>query len=424
MLAWSVADIAFGVRTSPLTWLASLAFWSIRFTPIALVSVALVVVVAVVGVLGVGNLSIEAARRRAGLVSQLRFAVTLQDLRTVVLLRRQLSQEKPRSRPWIRLGRGGRLPAVWRRDWQGIFRFPAGPTAAPGRCSGAVAGLSLGPDVARGHAPWSWWPGWPSTWPPTTRSSRWPRRSTTRPAGRASPRTAGASCWPTCPPPSSSWCSSARIAGGLRPAPWCRPKVVLALAPFMVLVAACAAVAGAAVSTTLGAPNPSSLHGARPRPAGRRAGGPAGASRRPSPWWPCCPCWPPATTPTWSRPAKVEQHRGLPRVRHLRGRHVAPLPEAEPPVSRRKRSDAPTRPRRPPDDEPDRPTRLEPTTEHDDDVDEPDEPTRSRRRAAQADRQADIPEGAVLVTSKLGKDYGDGMGLVGPRPGGRIPASW
>ena len=62
--------------------------------------------------LGIGNLSIEAARRRAGLVAQLRFAVTLQDMRTVVLLRRQLAQEKPRNRPWIRLRpRRGRLPA-------------------------------------------------------------------------------------------------------------------------------------------------------------------------------------------------------------------------------------------------------------------------------------------------------------------------
>ncbi len=41
-------------------------------------------------------------------------------------------------------------------------------------------------------------------------------------------------------------------------------KVVFALAPFMVVVAACGAVAGAAVSTTLGMPNPSSLLGLGP----------------------------------------------------------------------------------------------------------------------------------------------------------------
>ena len=134
-----MADIDFGVRTSPLTWLASLAFWSIRFTPIALVSVALVGVVAVLGVLGMGNLSIEAARRRAGLVSQLRFAVTLQDLRTVVLLRRQLSQEKPRSRPVD----------------------PPGPGSAPARGAGAATGR------ASSASRWSGWCAWPC-------SGRWP----------------------------------------------------------------------------------------------------------------------------------------------------------------------------------------------------------------------------------------------------------
>ena len=41
-----------------------------------------------------------------------RLAVTLQDVRTVVLLRRQLSQEKARRHPYIRLKRGGRLPVV------------------------------------------------------------------------------------------------------------------------------------------------------------------------------------------------------------------------------------------------------------------------------------------------------------------------
>ena len=75
------------------------------------------------------------ARRRAGLVAQLRFAVTLQDIRTVVLLRRQLSQETPRNRPWIPMKRGGRLPPIWRRDWQSYFRFPlvrARPDGRPG----------------------------------------------------------------------------------------------------------------------------------------------------------------------------------------------------------------------------------------------------------------------------------------------------
>jgi len=57
-----------------------------------------------------GRLSLEALARRSALVSQLKFAVTLQDIRTVVLLRRQLSQEHMREKPWFR------VPGVVRRD--------------------------------------------------------------------------------------------------------------------------------------------------------------------------------------------------------------------------------------------------------------------------------------------------------------------
>jgi hypothetical protein len=143
VLGWSALDVTASVRTSPMTWLGGLAFWSLRVTPVALVSAVLAFALAVVGVLSVANLSIEAARRRAGLVSQLRFAVTLQDLRTVVLLRRQLSQETPRNRPWIRIGRHGRTPQIWRRDWHSYLRFPL-PRVIRMATLGVVAGLSLG----------------------------------------------------------------------------------------------------------------------------------------------------------------------------------------------------------------------------------------------------------------------------------------
>lgn len=127
VIGWSVLDIVLGFRTSPLSWLASGAFWPIVITPLALIGVAVAVAVPVYGVARIGQLSTEAALRRAGLVAQLRFAVTLQDVRTVVLLRRQLSQEKPRMKPWIRIRRArtkSRVPAVWKRDWQSYFRFP------------------------------------------------------------------------------------------------------------------------------------------------------------------------------------------------------------------------------------------------------------------------------------------------------------
>ena len=70
-----------------------------------------------------GRLSLEAAERRTALVGQLRFAATVRDLRTVMVLRRQLVQEQHRTKPWFRLPR---IPhqTIWRRDLHGLLRFP------------------------------------------------------------------------------------------------------------------------------------------------------------------------------------------------------------------------------------------------------------------------------------------------------------
>jgi hypothetical protein len=80
------------------------------------------------GLASVGGTSLEQSLRRAGLVAQLRFAVTVQDLRTVILIRRQLAAELPRSRPWVALGpAAGGTPGsiVWRRGWRSFLRWPA-----------------------------------------------------------------------------------------------------------------------------------------------------------------------------------------------------------------------------------------------------------------------------------------------------------
>lgn len=144
LVAWSALDASLGAQTSPLSWLGSLALWELRFTPLALVAVALVALVVVLGLRGIGGTSIEQARRRAGLVSQLRFAVTMQDVRTVVLLRRQLAQEKPRTEPWLQLRYArGRLPATWRRDWQGFLRYPLVRVVRM-LALAVIAGLALG----------------------------------------------------------------------------------------------------------------------------------------------------------------------------------------------------------------------------------------------------------------------------------------
>ncbi len=84
---------------------------------------------------------------------------------------------------------------------------------------------------------------------------------------------------------------------------------------------------------------------------------------------------------------------------------MAPLPEAESPVSRRKRSDP--QPGLAPHDEADPDAEGVVEADDADEVDEVEEVEKPQPIA-----QADIPKGAVLVASKLGKDYGDGMGLV------------
>jgi len=151
LIGWSLAD-AFGAwATSPLTLLGGVAFWPLDVAPVTFAAPLLAAAAVAAGMGNLGGLSLEAARRRAGLVSQLRFAVTLQDVRTVVLLRRQLSQEKPRTRPWVRLGRRSRVPPVWRRDLQGYLRFPLVRFARMALL-GAVAGAALG-GMWRGTAP-------------------------------------------------------------------------------------------------------------------------------------------------------------------------------------------------------------------------------------------------------------------------------
>ena len=113
--------------------IGSLALWGMRQEPVDLIGAAVVVALSVVALALAGRLLVEPLVRRADLVSQLRFAVTMQDLRTVVLVRRQLRGERPRSRPWARRqrpprARGGHAAVhcrvVWQRGWRGLLRYP------------------------------------------------------------------------------------------------------------------------------------------------------------------------------------------------------------------------------------------------------------------------------------------------------------
>jgi hypothetical protein len=142
LVAWSAVDLAGQTETSPFTLLGRLAVAPLGFDGRSLLPVVLTLAAVPVALAGLAGTSIDDARRRAGLVAQLRFAVTLQDIRTVVLLRRQLAQETPRQRPWATMRRGGRTPPVWRRDWRCYLRFPVVRIARLGVLA-AVAGLGL-----------------------------------------------------------------------------------------------------------------------------------------------------------------------------------------------------------------------------------------------------------------------------------------
>lgn len=124
LLAWAVADVVDLLHWSPTGVVGTIPLWPLEFEPLALVSVALALGAVILGLLTLGGISLEAAERRTHLVGQLKFAATLQDLRTVMVLRRQLALELPRNRPWLAERSRGRLP-VWHRGVRGALRWPA-----------------------------------------------------------------------------------------------------------------------------------------------------------------------------------------------------------------------------------------------------------------------------------------------------------
>lgn len=134
--------------------IGSFALWGMRQEPGDLLAIGLVVVVSIAAIALAGRLRTEPLVRRGDLVSQLRFAVTMQDLRTVVLLRRQLRGERPRSQPWIRVGaRASGSPgrAIWRRGWRGLLRYPVSRLTRMAALSAAAGVASVA--VLRGTTP-------------------------------------------------------------------------------------------------------------------------------------------------------------------------------------------------------------------------------------------------------------------------------
>ncbi len=174
-LAWQAAvawgiwnDTASGLaRIAPGNLAGRLALWGISQRPIDVIAIVVAVAMAAAALALGGRLRVEALARRGELVSQLRFAATVQDLRTVVQLRRQLRSEMLRTRPWGQR-RHPRRPAatgapigrstsgdvdsvrhspvvVWRRDSRSLRRLPVARyvrialLAAIGGVGGALA---------------------------------------------------------------------------------------------------------------------------------------------------------------------------------------------------------------------------------------------------------------------------------------------
>jgi hypothetical protein len=119
VMGWSVADLVAGTATSPLSLIGRIGLAALPGdvrggSPAVAIAAGVALTAAVLGVAAarLGAMSLEAAEHRGRLAAQLRFALSLQDLRAVVLLRRRLAAEEPRPRPWLRLGDGGAAGAA------------------------------------------------------------------------------------------------------------------------------------------------------------------------------------------------------------------------------------------------------------------------------------------------------------------------
>jgi hypothetical protein len=142
LVLWSAGDLIGKLPLSPFTVVGHIAVWPLEPDWLAIIGVLLAAVLVVLGMRWVSGISLEAAERRTALVGQMRFAVTLQDLRTVLVLRRQLSQEHPRSKPWIRAARRTPKYPVWHRGVRSVARWPLSRIVRA-LLMAAIAGFSM-----------------------------------------------------------------------------------------------------------------------------------------------------------------------------------------------------------------------------------------------------------------------------------------
>ncbi len=139
----------------PFDTIGGVALWGVEADLVDAVGLVVIAGFTAAAIARCGGLRIEALVRRADLVSQLRFAATTQDLRTVVLLRRQLRAETMRQQPWGGVRRRRRATAspaaaVWQRGARSIRRFPV---ARLGRIAGLAAAGGIAAAIAYERAP-------------------------------------------------------------------------------------------------------------------------------------------------------------------------------------------------------------------------------------------------------------------------------
>ncbi len=124
LVGWAAIDVALTTTTSPSTMLGHLGLVPLTWSEFVVPGVLLALALPAIGLTVIGGVSLESAQRRSGLVGQLRFAATMQDVRTVMVLHRQLSQELPREHPRWRMPVRASALWCWQRDWQGVARWP------------------------------------------------------------------------------------------------------------------------------------------------------------------------------------------------------------------------------------------------------------------------------------------------------------
>ncbi len=126
VVLWSALDAYSTTAYFPGTWLGEL-FFSQKDVLFAAATVGIALLLLASGLYLAAGLSLEMLEYRARLVGTLRFAATMRDIRTVILLRRQLSGERSRGGRSIlsRVSLGAGLTAiVSKRSLESLFRWP------------------------------------------------------------------------------------------------------------------------------------------------------------------------------------------------------------------------------------------------------------------------------------------------------------